>query len=124
MILNTAGAVNDLKFHPVLPFILISAAGDHTLRLWNVYTAVTIAIFSGTFHCEVLTAAFNDTGTLLASGVMDRSVLIWNLRTDEIMNIDRSVKAKEGRAFEPLSIYKYDFIARDFETMDMDRFDE
>lgn len=126
LLLNTAGPVNDLKFHPILPYILISAAADHTLHLSNVYTAVTVAVFSGKFHCsEVLTAAFNDTGTLLASGSMDRSVLIWNTETDELKkHINRSANVREGCTFKPLCIYEYEFIARDFQTNYIDRFDE
>lgn len=92
-------AVNDLKFHPTDPNLLLSASKDFSARLWNVQTAVCIAVFKGIdgHKCEVLSADFDETGSRIVTGGMDKLVLVWHLDKPEIQEaIHKSYNGQHG----------------------------
>lgn len=77
--------VNDLATHPLYPWILASASGDHSIRIWDLRrkielgeNACLIICGHGHGHKEpVLTCAWHSSGTYLISGGQDHMVCIW-----------------------------------------------
>ncbi|KAL0707013.1 hypothetical protein Bca4012_073439 [Brassica carinata] len=41
-------SVSEIKTHPMIPQLVLSASKDGSVRLWNVETVICILIFSGT----------------------------------------------------------------------------
>ncbi|ELU03609.1 hypothetical protein CAPTEDRAFT_1436 [Capitella teleta] len=112
-------SVNELKFHPKDPNILMSVSKDHALRLWNCKTDVCVVIFGGVdgHRDEVLSGDINLEGTMIVSCGMDHSLKIWRIDKAEITNaIEESYKYtanKTNKTFKTVAQHYPDFSTRD-----------
>lgn len=114
-------AVNDLKFHPKDPFLLLSASKDYSARLWNAQTALCIVVFKGLngHKCEVLSANFDSTGSRIATGGMDYSIRIWPLYKPEVQEaISASYNGLRG--FRPIIEHYPVYSVTDLHTKSVD----
>lgn len=59
--------------------LLATAAGGAPIRLWDVKTGALAAAFPGHPHAEVTSLAFDPSGTRLASGADDGTILLWRV---------------------------------------------
>lgn len=77
-------AINDVKVHPRDSSLVITASKDESLRLWNLRTGSTIAVFAGLkgHRGEVVHVDFDRLGDRFASCGIDNSVRIWHIKED------------------------------------------
>lgn len=112
--LSSAGAINDMKFHPKFPFLLLTASEDQSVRLWNVETSVCIVVFAGSLHCsQVLSIDFDAGGDHIISTGMDHNLLVWKLASEEIKAvIDKSSRHLPRNPFPTIRVYEHEFLTR------------
>ncbi|KAG7158497.1 Polycomb protein EED-like [Homarus americanus] len=104
-------AINELKFHPRDPNLLLSVSKDHALRMWNIRTDILVATFGGDIDVE---------GMCIVSCGMDHSLKIWKLTTDIMLStINQSYTFNPSRAVRPFPTVQQNF--PDFSTRDIHR---
>ena len=79
-LMGHGNSINDLRFHPYKPSLLLSASKDESIRLWDVRAVVCVAIFSGDqgHRGEVLSLDVHLDGQRFVSGGMDNAVKAWD----------------------------------------------
>jgi len=80
-LMGHGNAINELRFHPYKPALLLSASKDESIRLWNVTSCVCVALFTGdaAHRGEVLSIDFHLDGLRFVSGGMDNAIKVWSL---------------------------------------------
>lgn len=76
-----ADAVFDLEFSSD-GSRLVTAGGDHRVRVWNPATREEVATLEG-HTAQVFSAAFNTNATQVVSGGADRQIKVWDIATRE-----------------------------------------
>ena len=108
ILVGHGNAVNDIKIHPLLDFIVFSASKDESIRMFNIETAVCVGIFAGDkgHRDEVLHIDIHPRGISLVSSGMDTSIKIWNLCSPELVDNIKKSKSHyahiEKVAFKPV----------------------
>jgi polycomb protein EED len=110
-----------MKFHTVLPNLLVTGSKDLSIRLWNVKNATCIAIFSGIrgHRDEVLSIDISADGKSLISGGIDHNLMEWDLNSEEIQekikacNEIDSLASRNGKSFPFTRIHFPEFSTRD-----------
>ncbi|XP_036327933.1 polycomb protein esc-like [Rhagoletis pomonella] len=112
-------AINELKYHPRQPHLLLSGSKDHAIRLWNTQSHVCIAIFGGVegHRDEVLSIDFDFRGERIMSSGMDHSLKLWFINTNDFkekIELSRTFNPqKSPRPFPTIMQHFPDFSTRD-----------
>lgn len=101
-------AINDLKVHPRDPALLITASKDESLRLWNLRTGSTVAVFAGLkgHRGEVVHVDFDRDGKRFASCGIDNSVRIWDADEAKVIRAIKESHEAADLGVEDTYVYR------------------
>eukprot|EP00936_MAST-01D_sp_MAST-1D-sp1_P001863 g1863.t1 len=87
-LLGHGNSINEMRFHPIDPALLLSVSKDESVRLWNTISGVCLAVFAGHqgHRDEVLSGDIHPLGNCMASCGMDNSIKIWSLESDTLQS--------------------------------------
>lgn len=75
--------VGHVLFHPVASNILASSSHDYTVKFWNIETGENLYTLP---HKDLVTSfSFNHDGSLLATVSRDKTLRIWDIRAEKIL---------------------------------------
>lgn len=95
------GNITCVRYSPKLAELIASTATDKTCRIWDSYSGDCLHLVES--HEGILTCcAFSPDATLLATGSMDKSVLIWRLPRDLAFQLFVSSRVKPIQENEEL----------------------
>lgn len=99
-------AIHDLKFHPVIKCLLLSASKDCSIRLWNVDKGMQLAIYAGVdgHFGGVNYIDWHSDGKLFVSGGIDSCIKIWKITPEVNSHINESLKASTETKKLPLHV--------------------
>lgn len=103
------GSINHISTHPRDPALILTASRDESLRLWNLRTSSTVAVFCGLrgHRGEVLYADFHHSGSKFASCGIDNSVRIWEVAGDEkVKDAILKTHVAANRGVTDVAVYK------------------
>lgn len=85
--------VYDLKFHPFIKCLLLSASKDCSIRLWNIESKTQVAIYAGVdaHFGGVNCIDWHSSGEIFASGGMDYCVKLWKITPEVNEHIKQSM---------------------------------
>lgn len=100
-------AINDLKVHPKDPSILLSAGGDHAIRLWNIESGQCIAVFGGVdgHTDQVVNVDFDFLGKRIISSGFDTSLKIWRIDKSPIKELIEKSFCDPGESDRPFRTF-------------------
>lgn len=126
LFIRLAGAINDIKYHPSIPHLLLSCSKDYSIRLWSTKNSTCVAIFAGIrgHRDEVLSIDISPDGRKFISGGIDHNIMVWDLASDDIN--EKITKCGEidsyGRgSFTALRLHFPEFSTRDVHGNYVDR---
>lgn len=101
-------AINDLKVHPRDPALVITASKDESLRLWNLRTGSTVAVFAGLkgHRGEVVHVDFDKDGKRFASCGIDNSVRIWDANEPKVIAAIKEAHEAADLGVEDTYVYR------------------
>lgn len=101
-------AINDLKVHPRDPALVITASKDESLRLWNLRTGSTVAVFAGLkgHRGEVVHVDFDREGKRFASCGIDNSVRIWDADEAKVIRAIKESHEAADLGVEDTYVYR------------------
>jgi WD40 repeat protein len=81
--------------------MLVSASGDHTVRLWDSATGACQHILAGHEYGVVNAVSFSPDGKMLASGSDDKTLRLWDTETGFCLKLEGHTASITTMSFSP-----------------------